>query len=202
MKNIINKIMLSCAVFASLSFVSSKKGTSEALAVEIKTYVKVDENLNDFSGTYLIINESNSACFNGSLNNLDITNNIETINIEDTTITGDYSDYEFVITSFNEGYSIKARNGNYIGIDSDINGVNISSSELINNISFNEGNVDIKGQGGAYLRYNTTNKQFKYYKSSIYTTHKEIQLHLLILTLQIQMQVMTFQFYFMVKLRI
>ena len=177
MKNIINKIMLSCAVFASLSFVSSKKSTSEALSVEIKTYVKVDENLNDFSGTYLIINESNSACFNGSLNNLDITNNIETINIEDTTITGDYSDYEFVITSFNEGYSIKAKNGNYIGIDSDINGVNISSSELINNISFNEGNVDIKGQGGAYLRYNTTNKQFKYYKSSIYTTHKEIQLY-------------------------
>ena len=48
-----------------------------------QTYVKVTEAPEDWSGTYLIVNEDNNAAFDGSLTALDAVNDYKTVTIEE-----------------------------------------------------------------------------------------------------------------------
>lgn len=50
------------------------------------TYIKVESEPSDWSGTYLIVCESESVAFNGSLNDIDVANNCKNVHISDNQI--------------------------------------------------------------------------------------------------------------------
>jgi len=135
-------------------------------------FEKVTSHLDDYSGTYLIVNEYNSVAFNGGLENLDVGSN--TINVD---FNGDYilSDEStessfFTISKIENGYSIRSASGKYIGRTANSAGINTSlTTPYENTISIDE-NVDavITASNSMVLRYNATsnNKRFRYYAGS------------------------------------
>ena len=143
-----------------------------------QTYVKVTEAPEDWSGTYLIVNEDNNAAFDGSLTALDAVNDYKTVTIEEGTIsTG--SNIAFTIANMDGGYFVKAASGKYIYQDSNTNGLKSGDTATANTITMNEdGTVNIVS-GGAYLRFNANGDQmrFRYYKSSSYTNQQPITLY-------------------------
>ena len=143
-----------------------------------QTYVKVTEAPEDWSGTYLIVNEDNNAAFDGSLTALDAVNDYKTVTIEEGTIsTG--SNIAFTIAKMDGGYFVKAASGKYIYQDSNTNGLKSGNTATANTITMNEdGTVNIVS-GGAYLRFNANGDQmrFRYYKSSSYTNQQPITLY-------------------------
>ena len=146
-------------------------------------YVKVTEEPADWSGAYLIAYRDGSLIFDGSLAVLDAVNNYQSVTTNGDTILNvpDLSPYSFAISSTGAGaYTIRSNSGYYIGNTADINAMNSSTTQPYSNtLHYNNGNVDIIGSGGAYLRFNSTNGQmrFRYYKSNAYTEQKAIQLY-------------------------
>lgn len=150
----------------------------------MEKYVKVTEELTDWSGEYLIVyeNEVGNLAFDGSLTTLDAAQNTIAVSITNNTIeantTTDAS--MFTITALSEGgYSIQSASGYYIGQTSNNNGMATSQeTAYANTISINDNSATIVS-GGAYLRYNNASNQnrFRYYKSSSYTGQQAIQLY-------------------------
>lgn len=143
-------------------------------------FVKVTENLSDWSGEYLIVYETGSMAFNGGLTSLDANNNVTGVTISNNTIEATQNNIaaKFTIAKSGDNYTIKSASGYYIGATADNNTVNSSTTTAYTNtISFSNGDIDIVGSGGAHLRYNTANARFRYYKSSTYTQQKAIQLY-------------------------
>ena len=150
-----------------------------------KHYAKVNGNLTDWSGDYLIVYETDNVAFNGALETLDAASNTVEVTISNGIIiasSDEVNSAKFTIAAVEGGYSIKSASGKYIGKNADGNG--LDEDETIaykNSISYNEdnGEIDIIGEGGAYLRFNKTSGQnrFRYYKSSTYTDQQPIQLY-------------------------
>jgi len=147
-------------------------------------YVLIEEELEDWSGEYLIVNHDSLVAFNGSLNILDGVNDTINININGKTIysTVKNENAQFIITKKEGGYSIKSKSDEYIGRTLNSNGLDENSNDIYtNNISYNsiEKEVEIISEGGAYLRYNANSNQnrFRFYKSDTYTGQKPIQLY-------------------------
>lgn len=121
-------------------------------------------------GTYLIVYETTSVAFDGSLETLDATSN--TI---DVTITNDHKIAVTQATAASTFYidptagTIKSASGKYIGRTAISNGMNTSATEAFTNtISIdNDGNAVIVGSGttATYLRYNLSSGQtrFRYF---------------------------------------
>lgn len=138
-----------------------------------------------FAGTYLIVNEENKVAFNGGLETLDATGNTISVEITDATIPSDAttenSTFTIVKNQEENNYFITSKSGKYIGRKIDANELDESTeTEYTNTISIDEdGNANIIGSGGAYLRYNATSGQerFRYYKSSTYADQKAIALY-------------------------
>ncbi len=148
----------------------------------VNQYVKVTENLNDWSGDYLIVYEDGNLAFNGGLETLDaIGNSIDVTIANDVIASNATTDAaKFTIEAVTDGYSIKSASGKYMGRESNANGMDEDTIQMYRNtISFNGESVDVIGNGGAYLRYNATANQtrFRYFKSSTYTAQKAIQLY-------------------------
>ena len=156
-------------------------GNAQRVDAADATYTKVTVAPDDWTGTYLIVAESSKVIFDGSLSTLDAAHNEVSVTIDGTQITGDYSAYEFTIEKYSTGYSIKAASGKYIGHAKNENKLTSSATALVNTITFNAGNVDIKNAGGGFLRWNSTNNdtsyRFRYYKSATYTSQKPVQLY-------------------------
>lgn len=132
------------------------------------------------SGDYLIVYESGSLVFDGSLGTLDATSNhvAVTINNHRIAVSNEVDALKFVYNASN--HTLKSASGYFIGQTSDANGIQTSTSTAYTNtISFSGNNVDIVSSGGAYLRYNSLAEQsrFRYYKSSTYTNMEAIQLY-------------------------
>ena len=153
-----------------------------------KHYAKVNSNLSDWSGEYLIVYEDGGVAFNGGLETLDAVSNFIPVTISNGVIlaTETLDAAEFTIAAVEGGYTIRSSSGKYIGKLADANGLNENASiQYVNSISYYDfggsygGEVDIIGSGGAYLRYNTTSNQtrFRYYSSSTFTNYKGIQLY-------------------------
>ena len=165
---------------ASREFTISQKAFVPASVAHV--YTKVTENLSDFSGQYLIVYEGSNAAFDGSLATLDATSNYKTVTIEDSTITlaPNEDTFYFTITKTANGYSIQSVGGKYIGRTANTNELDESTTTKYDNtISHNGTSTDIKGSGGAYLRFNKTSGQtrFRYFKSDSYTSQEAIQLY-------------------------
>ena len=138
-----------------------------------------------FAGTYLIVNEENKVAFNGGLETLDAVGNTISVVINDATIetstTVDNATFDIWKNQSADNYFITSKSGKYIGRTTDANELDESTeTEYTNTISIDaDGNANIIGSGGAYLRYNATSGQerFRYYQSATYTNQKAIALY-------------------------
>ena len=158
-------------------------------------YVKLTETPADLSGEYLIVYEDSKGspaapkAFNGGLGTLDAASNTISVTIDGNTIKStDATDAaKFTITKNGDAYIITSASNYHIGQTSDANGLLSSkSTSYTNTITITEGNADIIGSGGAYLRYNKvsaldqgqqTGLRFRYYKSGTYTGQQPIALY-------------------------
>lgn len=144
--------------------------------------------LDDYSGTYLIVNESLSYAFNSGLSKLDVVNNYINVDINDETIeyNSNLDNSVFTITSYNDGYSICSSLGQYIYQSSNSNGLLTSStlsSSVTNMIEYVNGNVEIISKASqTHLRFNGDSGQmrFRYYKSGSYSNQEPIALYRLV----------------------
>ena len=134
--------------------------------------------MDDFvsGGTYLIVYETGSKAFDGSLSVLDAANNNIDVTISDHKIeaTPTIMASTFTITAKTDGYSVKSAYGYYIGNNKNTNYIGCSTSDIYTNtLAFNaQGNVYIR-TNSYYLYYNTSDNRFRYYK----TTQQDIQLY-------------------------
>ena len=161
---------------------SVAKGAAEVgAAAEGDKYVKVTENLTDWSGDYLIVWEEGNAAFDGSLATLDAVNDYISVTIADSAIewTAEIAKSQFTIDAIADGYSIKSASGYYVYQTSDANGLKSSTTTTgTNAISLGSDGISIVS-GGAYLRFNAASDQmrFRYYKSGSYARQKPIALY-------------------------
>lgn len=153
----------------------------DAGAVGNGDFAKVTVAPTDWSGTYLIVCETENVAFDGSLEKLDAVNNTKAVTIEDGIITStdELNAAVFTIEAVAGGYAILSASGNYIGQASDANGLIQAEGPMLNTITMDGSDVNIVSTGGAYLRFNNTSNQmrFRYYKSSTYTNQQAIQLY-------------------------
>ena len=134
-------------------------------------YVKVTDDLDDYSGDYLFVYETGNVAFDGGRNNvddeLDATSNTIEVTIDNNTIASNATTdaAKFTIAKVDGGYSIQSASGYYIGWGGEKNGLNTNSSYTVaylNTIS----NNTICGKTG-YLKFNKASGQerFRYYQS-------------------------------------
>ena len=139
-----------------------------------KTYQKITSTSDLTDGNYLIVYETGSVAFDGSLTALDNANNNTAVIIETSGSTKTITTSDDIYFTYNssEG-TLKSASGYYIGQNSYGNGLASSTSDkYVNQISFNSGNAIIEGagqSGGSHvaLKYNkaSDNLRFRYYKS-------------------------------------
>ena len=159
---------------------SGEVGAIPAIPATPARFEKVTENLEDWSGTYLIVHEGNNTnpqpkAFNGNLSNLDATPNTINVTISSGTITAtdDLIAAMFTIAQ-NSGvenypYTIKSANDLYIGNTSGSNGFNQSETVKYGNaIAYNSSKIEITGSGSTRLQFNQNadNSKFRYYASN------------------------------------
>lgn len=147
------------------------------------TYEKVTKSLTDWSGEYLIVYESNSVAFDGSLDNLDAIPNTFAVTISDGTITlsdAVASAKQFTITAADADgeYYIQSASGYYIwGTGSNgISSNKTKTSAKTNTIAWANNIFTIKGKGGSKtLSFNdaTGQKKFRYLSSTLIQLYKK-----------------------------
>ena len=163
---------------ATIEFTVKKAST----IYEGNAFVKVSDANSLEDGAYLIVYEDEGLAFNGGQETLDAIGNTIEVTISENKIEAnkDNKAAMFTIESAGDnGYTVLAANGKYIGQSSDANGLSAQDDAIYNTISFDENGINIIASGGAYLRYNSASnqKRFRYYKSSSYTSQKAIALY-------------------------
>ncbi len=165
---------------ASASYILSVSAGASA-----SYYVKVTSAPTDWTGTYLIVYETDKVAFNGSLTTLDAGNNIQSVTIvndkiEATTTMDNISFTISVDSGDNTKWNIKSASDYYIGRTSTSNGLNSSKTvKYANTLGLNaDGSARINGTGAYSLRFNSssgaTNYRFRYYTE---TTQQPIHLY-------------------------
>lgn len=146
-----------------------------------KYFEKVTENLDDFSGIYLIVCESSNVALAGGLETLDAVGNRINVKIFNNRIPAltDCLNNTFVVAKIGatDNYSIKSFSNYYIGKDTSGNGLQ-SSAETVytNTISIDDGdNAIITSSKSLVLKYNSASNQlrFRYFGSG----QNDIQLY-------------------------
>ena len=141
---------------------------------EASTFTKVTSSLTDWTGKYLIVYEDGADAY--VFNGIDgyINGKIENDKIQSTS---EIEKNICTISKFNNGYSINIKN-KYLSGTNNKNSLNLSQTEQLNNISFENNSIKIESNT-SILRFNDTQDimQFKYYKSSTYTHQEAIQLY-------------------------
>ena len=144
-------------------------------------YNKVVAEQEDWSGSYLLVNETASVAFNGA----DTVGGNQSVTIANSSITNpDKEAVVLVVEKMTGGYSIKVTGGTnnpnkYIGQTSYANGLAFRDTPIVNTFAIdNEGNVSIvcsTSDGDVTLKYNDAANQtrFRYYKSG----QKAVQLY-------------------------
>lgn len=140
-------------------------------------YVKVESDLSDYTGDYLIVYEEGSVAFNGGLADLDVASNVEEVTISNSAIDFNPTTYgyQFHIAKIGntENYSIQSKSGKYIGVSSNSNGLKMSenSNTYSNQISIDAGKnaviAAVFSNSTMTMRYNSGSNQnrFRYYSS-------------------------------------
>ena len=144
-------------------------------------YVKVTSAPNDWSGDYLIVNETNSKVMKGSLTSIDVALNFETATFEDGVATLENADnYIFTIAKGTTNYTVKSKAGYYMTYNttSDNNGLGNGSTNVSQAVEYpismdDKNNVEIQCPGKSTVRLhyfagtspNYTDARFRFYKN-------------------------------------
>lgn len=146
----------------------SLKQTKSGGSSTVMRYVKVTSG--DIPGEYLIVRESSSYVFDGSLATPDSNNNYKTAASLSSLDYDTWKAYAVTIESYSTGYSIKTASGKYIGRNANSNGIDNAttlSANYVNTISFaSNGTVEILGKGGRKFNFNTSSGKFRYFAAS------------------------------------
>lgn len=141
------------------------------------TYNLVEEDLSDYSGTYIIgyINGNSVYSFNG----INDKGNYTTYNSYNNGVITKFTPVaEYLIEPYNSGYSIKilggSNDGKYISGTSGSNTIVFSDTPIMNTIKYRS-EMDIISNN-AYLRFNISSNIFRYYKVSSYSSQAAISL--------------------------
>ena len=134
------------------------------------TYVRVESNLSNWAGTYLIVYEGESVAMDGGLEEFDKASNNISVDIRNGVIdvTSATQAAEFVVASLTGNkYSVRGRSGKYMGCTASKNTVDTSDSPLACTFSVASGDASISGESGNVLRFNSQKgqKRFRFYKS-------------------------------------
>jgi len=146
------------------------------------TYIKIENEQSNWSGTYLIVCESEGVAFDGSLNDIDVAGNFKSVIISDNSIVSneETNASAFYISKMTDGYSLQSASGKYLYNTEVENQVSTSDSPKVNFISYNGNNgVYIKGTDKAKnyaIRYykSGSGSRFRYY---LYSNSLPIQLY-------------------------
>lgn len=165
---------------------------------EAEVWQKVTTTPEDWSGTYLIVYQTNdkviamdcarsadatTGTLQGTNNGVEVTLGADGLIHTDFQINqfGDDPTCYVTIERIEGGYSIKTASGWYIGDTLDSNTIESSqSTPLLNTITLDPAQgILIAGKQGAVLRYNSLNNQqrFRYYKAATYTNMQPIALY-------------------------
>ncbi len=157
------------------------KGTSTA-----KYFVKVTENLSDWTGNYLIVYEPDACALNGALFKDQPQNNISVTITEQGILSTEIINAALVKISKCEGatgYILQAASESYFYSPSDKNQLSYSTNyetakKHPNSISIESGSAKIESHKSV-MRFNKASDQmrFRYYKSSSYNGQQPIQLY-------------------------
>ena len=163
------------------------KSTSYGIVVKaaqggVKKFVKVTSEPTDWSGTYLIVYETGTVAFDGSLTTLDVAKNTQTVTISNGEIeaTDAMLAITFDIAKSGSNYTLKSKSDYYVGQTSNANGLKSNkTTTYANTLSLNSDKSVNFVSGSAYLRFNAnaSDMRFRYYKSSSYTNQKAIHLY-------------------------
>lgn len=144
-------------------------------------YVKVTEQLTDWSGSYLIVSVDGYAYNGGTGNTKD---SIPVSFLDDgNSLVWDSSLETGIVTISSSGsgkYEIQTASGTYFSYSGSGNGFSVSNSPAsysINYVNEKDG-VDIQTGSEAHLRFNssTSELRFRFFKNSTYTGQKAINL--------------------------
>lgn len=144
------------------------------------SFTKVTSSSAVTTGEYLIVYETASKAFDGSLTSLDSTPNTINVSISNESIAYNSTTAasKFTISSETNGFSIKSASGYYIGRSNNSNGIDTSASysaSYLNTITIdNSGNATITASGGKKLLFNDSSGQNKF---RYLGTAKNIQLY-------------------------
>ncbi len=146
--------------------------TPEPIVADGDKYIKVTEEPNDWSGTYLIVYDETLVAFNGGLDALDSKSNYVNVTLEDGAIkvTEETEKAEVVVTKINDNsYSIMTSNGIYMGGRKGSNGIEEDDeTPYVNSIIMGSNEVVDIVSDEMHFKFNPANKQerFRYFKSS------------------------------------
>lgn len=150
----------------------------------VQTYRKVTSEPTSWAGEYLIVYEKGNLIMDGSLSVLDVASNTQTVQISGSEIQAD-SKYAFVIRGSQANYTLQSKSGYYVGGLQEVkNGLLSSQTDSYSlSIAMDGTDVDIEcNDFGQFLRYNTTQGQyrFRFFKAATYTNQQAIQLYRLV----------------------
>ncbi len=161
-------------VITKTSHIWDEKNECTACGATATAYVKVTEELTDWSGRYLIVYEDDARVFDGGRDstNIDGAGNYQEVTLVDNQIAGDVDQYAFTIAKVDGGYSVQTQAGLYIGStaanDNIIEKSEEFNADLLNTITYEDEAVKITGIAGTFIQYykSGNNSRFRYYQTS------------------------------------
>lgn len=149
-------------------------------------FVKVTTAPTDWSGTYLIVYETDKVAFDGSLETLDVAENTVAVTISENKIEATDALMKSVFTI--EKTAIKSASGKYISGKSGSNTLKVNDLAQAHTLSIDKDGNFSAVSNTSVLRYNSTSSinsktgketglRFRYYKSTNYSSQKAIQLY-------------------------
>lgn len=172
---------LTDAELTTLTANLSKEYTGGSTEPETKSYVKVTAAPEDWSGTYLIVNEADETSayvFNGN----DAVNGYVSATIANSKITSstELDAVAVTIEKTTDGYTLKV-NGQYIYGTDGKNTLKFTdtAANAVNTVTFSETDGVVITSNTSILRFNSASNQmrFRYYKASTYSDQQAIQLY-------------------------
>lgn len=135
-------------------------------------FVKVEENLTDWTGYYLIVYEDGNVAFDGSRSGIDLDGTPNSITVSISSQRIEHNDATeasmFTVAKNGDYYTILSASGYYIGRTTSTNGFEYDENTKYNHsIAYSDG-ITITSSGGPTLQYykNAENSKFRYYASS------------------------------------
>ncbi len=139
-------------------------------AISNGAYTKVTKAPTDWSGDYILVYESGSYIFDGSLSNPNAMGNIRNVTISGNSVPyANAHNYRVTIAKRSDGtYSLRTARGLYIGCTGSYSGLAYGATDLYSNqITLNSnGTATITAPNGSILGCFSTLKRFQYFSGT------------------------------------